>query len=108
MEAQYRCKEPYNTMGWAKPTVQLALALSTGLLGVEAQYNIRHPLGLSSSIVCQYPREWQSCNTPTSRDCWIRKYVRGSGKYWVSQFDISTDCEKIQSAPEIMHQLLTA
>ncbi|KAI0134366.1 multicopper like protein [Xylariales sp. AK1849] len=81
-------------MGWIKTTVHSALTLATGLLGVQGQHNIRQPLGQPSSIVCQYADGWQSCNTPETRDCWIRKDSKRSQQQWVSQFDILTDYEE--------------
>lgn len=34
-----------------------------------------HPDGSSPGFYCEYPTlsEWESCNTPDSRDCWLRK-----------------------------------
>ncbi|KAK4244515.1 multicopper oxidase-domain-containing protein [Corynascus novoguineensis] len=81
-------------MGWIKTTVQCALALSTGFLGVQGQLTTRQQPGQSSPIVCQYPPEWQSCNTPTSRDCWIRKHSRRGRIEWDTQFDVLTNYEE--------------
>lgn len=74
-------------MGWMKTIIRFALSISVGFL------DIYRPLGLSLSNGCQYPNDWQSCNTPTSRDCWIRKDNTESNDESVSQFDILTDCE---------------
>ncbi|AEO64812.1 multicopper like protein [Thermothielavioides terrestris NRRL 8126] len=77
-------------MGLIRAAVQAALTLSAGLLSVQGQL-----LGLPSPIVCQYPPEWQSCHSPTSRDCWIRKPGRQSEGPSVTQFDILSDYEEM-------------
>lgn len=67
-----------------------------------------HPDGSSPGFFCEYPSlsEWQACNGPVSRDCWLRKTApkakeRGDGdgdnqdddSQWGDQIDIHTDCE---------------
>lgn len=50
-----------------------------------------HPVDASPGFQCHYPPNWVSCNTPTSRDCWIRDSNSAHGKF--SQKDIHTDCK---------------
>jgi len=54
-----------------------------------------HPEGASPGFQCRYPkfdpREWEACNTPNSRACWIRqKYDTGDGLRY--GYDLYTDC----------------
>jgi hypothetical protein len=90
-------------MGRFTITVQFVLALSTGLTNVQGHPSIRESHGQSPSIVCQYSDEWQSCNTPLTRDCWVRKKSSQGLNQSVPQFDVLTDCEQLRFTLQIMH-----
>ena len=54
-----------------------------------------HPTGSSPGFECRYPTlnayEWEACNTPQERSCWLRKKVpRKDGRQY--GFDVFTDC----------------
>lgn len=57
------------------------------------------PDGASPGFFCEYPAftNWEACNGPDSRDCWLRKTSQASGgddayAHDVDQLDIFTDC----------------
>lgn len=58
------------------------------------------PDGASPDFFCEYPTftDWEACNGPESRDCWLRKTSQTSDAaeayaHIVDQLDINTDCE---------------
>lgn len=46
----------------------------------------------SPGFQCVYPKRWRSCNTPTSRDCWLQDTESTDAFEAYSQVDINTDC----------------
>lgn len=53
-----------------------------------------HPETASPGFQCVYPKRWKSCNTPTSRDCWLQDTETADAFEAYSQIDINTDCKK--------------
>lgn len=53
-----------------------------------------HPETTTPGFTCEYPTlaGWENCNTPNSRDCWLRDTASSQPLY--SQYDIHTDYEK--------------
>lgn len=51
------------------------------------------PENASPGFTCVYPKRWKSCNTPTSRDCWLQDTASPDGFGAYSQIDINTDCK---------------
>lgn len=47
----------------------------------------------SPGFQCVYPARWKSCNTPTSRDCWLQDTESTDAFEAYSQIDINTDCQ---------------
>lgn len=54
---------------------------------------IIEPENASPGFQCVYPKRWTSCNTATSRDCWLRDNESTDEFGAYSQIDINTDCE---------------
>ncbi|KAJ9138645.1 Multicopper oxidase [Pleurostoma richardsiae] len=61
-----------------------------------------HPEGSSPGFTCVYPelekQGWISCNTETTRDCWLRDPASVYSDY--SQIDINTDYENPDDTPQ--------
>ncbi|KAF3765652.1 hypothetical protein M406DRAFT_339052 [Cryphonectria parasitica EP155] len=57
------------------------------------------PLFGSSHDACVYPARWTSCNTPTSRDCWLQDTESADEFGAYSQIDIHTDYENEEATP---------
>ncbi|ROW06913.1 hypothetical protein VMCG_04157 [Cytospora schulzeri] len=51
---------------------------------------IIHPEHASPGFKCVYPKRWKSCNTATSRDCWLQDSQADEFASY-SQIDINTD-----------------
>lgn len=63
---------------------------SLGLIPGDGGDTIIHPEHASPGFKCVYPKRWKSCNTNTSRDCWLQDTQAEFASY--SQIDINTDC----------------
>ncbi|KUI58907.1 Laccase-2 [Cytospora mali] len=64
----------------------------------EPADTIIHPEHASPGFQCVYPKRWKSCNTPTSRDCWLQDTQGGEFASY-SQIDINTDYENPDAIP---------
>lgn len=54
---------------------------------------IIEPEKASPGFKCVYPKRWKSCNTATSRDCWLQDTESTDAFEAYSQIDIHTDCK---------------
>lgn len=60
-----------------------------------------HPDGSSPGFFCEYPSmpEWEACNGPDSRDCWLRRTSKAKDGD-PNQIDIHTDYENPDEVPK--------
>lgn len=61
-----------------------------------SDFNSFEPINASPGFQCVYPKRWKSCNTASSRDCWLQDTESADEFGSYSQVDIHTDCQSSQ------------
>lgn len=65
----------------------------------DAGTTVIEPVNASPNFQCVYPPRWKSCNTATTRDCWLQDTEAPDAFGAYSQVDIHTDCKR--GRPEV-------
>ncbi|KAI3392408.1 hypothetical protein diail_5735 [Diaporthe ilicicola] len=69
------------------------------IIPIGADDTIIRPELASPGFQCVYPSRWKSCNTATTRDCWLQDTQSRHGFGGYSQIDIHTDYENVDATP---------